>query len=136
MSNMFLSLLMVGVGVTSRAPVYSNIFELPEVTSEPDTDTTLPGIMEGRDFQPIFEMEEMEEILDNSLEEMKELPRTNKALLKNFVEHHTGQQFVNSKHLEIDDNHLDKALVILDQLNDGPNVTVDSSGNRDLSESI
>ena len=130
MSNMFLSLLMVGVGVTSRAPVYSNIFELPEVTAEPDTDTTLPGIMEGRDFQPIFEMEEMEEILDNSLEEMKELPRTNKALLRNFVDH----QFVNSKHLAVDDNHLDKALVILDQLNDVD--TVDSSGNRDLSESV
>lgn len=141
MSHLFLSLQVLAGVVTSispgiRAPVYSNIFELPAVTVEPDTDTTLPWIQEDRvreHFQPIFEMEEsLKEILDNSLEEKEELPRTNKALLKSYVEHHsgTGQEFVNSKHLANDDNHLDKALDILDQLNGGPNVTVDSSGRR------
>ena len=130
-----------GIRAPVRAPVYSNIFQLP--TIGPDTEGVTLGMEEElvrETFQPVFDLvsveENQEEIVDNSLEEEEgeeegeELPRVNKALLKSYVEQYsgTGQQFLNSKHLGHTEGPVDKALDVLDQLHSGPNVTVDSSG--------
>ena len=97
---------------SGTVPIFSNIFELP------DTDPQLEEELETiRDFQPVFDNS-----LELELEQETQRPRANKALLRSYVEHSgAGQHFINSK-------HLDKALPILDQLKQGPNVTVDASG--------
>ena len=99
---------------SGTVPIFSNIFELP------DTDPQLEEELETiRDFQPVFDNS-----LELELEQETQRPRANKALLRSYVEHSgAGQHFINSK-------HLDKALPILDQLKQGPNVTVDASGER------
>ena len=103
---------------SGTVPIFSNIFELP------DTDPQLEEELERiRDFQPVFDNSlELELELEQELEQLTQRPRANKALLRSYVEHSgAGQNFINSK-------HLDKALPILDQLKQGPNVTVDASG--------